>query len=77
FAPVLEAVRLVRAELAPDAVTPIPKGKLIAYLNPIANSESESDTESDAPKIRRVMDREDLQLLLPYSQSDSSKAINE
>jgi predicted ATPase len=57
----------------------ISKGKLLAYLNPISNQDHESDYElgdnefdsnyqkvkSVRSKKRRVVDREDLQLLLP------------
>jgi predicted ATPase len=62
-------------ERTSEAVTPIPKGKLMAYLNPISNGNG--DGEIALPHLRRVMDREDLQLLLPYSQRDSTKAVNE
>lgn len=40
----------------PERISTVAKGKLLAYLNPISNGESSS----------RVMDRPDLQLLLPY-----------
>jgi ABC-type multidrug transport system ATPase subunit len=53
----------------------ISKGKLLAYLNPVPNYELESDnnghetnSQGSQPaksKKRRVVDREDLQLLLP------------
>lgn len=53
----------------------ISKGKLLAYLNPVPNQDVESDNNGyDADyrkskpaksKKRRVVDREDLQLLLP------------
>lgn len=41
---------------SPDGLAAVAKGKLLAYLNPISNGEGAS----------RVMDRADLQLLLPY-----------
>jgi predicted ATPase len=53
----------------------ISKGKLLAYLNPIPHSDLEFDNNGNhanhqaqqpmRSKIRRVVDREDLQLLLP------------
>lgn len=58
-------------EKAPEKVTPVPRGKLMSYLNPVAVADVElEDEEADThgrPKIRRVIDREDLQLLLPYN----------
>jgi predicted ATPase len=41
------------------------KGKLLAYLNPAMPEASESGLNGQ--KVRRVMDRPDLQLLLPFS----------
>jgi predicted ATPase len=62
-------------ERAPEKAIPIPKGKLLAYLNPIGSGNGESEIET--PRVRRVMDREDLQLLLPLSQRGSARAVNE
>jgi predicted ATPase len=45
----------------PEGVSTVPKGKLSAYLNPISDGESYRVMNS-----QRVMDRSDLQLLLPY-----------
>lgn len=53
----------------------VPRGKLLAYLNPIPPQESIIDMEIPSPirmtrtkrKPRRVADRPDLQLLLPFS----------
>ena len=60
---------------APEQVNVVPKNKLLAYLNPVILNELEPDTngkvgslqESKAtqPKKRRVVDRDDLQLLIP------------
>jgi predicted ATPase len=61
---------------APEAGAPVPKGKLMAYLNPIASGSNDSDADSGS--VLRVMDREDLQLLLPLSRRDSSpRVVNE
>jgi predicted ATPase len=46
---------------APEGTPTIYKGKLIAYLNPI----SPLNREAPLP-VRRVVDREDLQMLLPF-----------
>jgi len=58
----------------------ISKGKLIAYLNPVPNQNMEFDNNSDdlnyqkiksrKPKKIRVVDRKDLQLLLPGFSSE-------
>lgn len=58
----------------------ISKGKLLAYLNPVPNQNMGFDNNSDdtnhqktkpkKPKNRRVVDREDLQLLLPGFSSE-------
>ncbi|MCA1619374.1 MAG: AAA family ATPase [Acidobacteria bacterium] len=56
--------------------SPVSKGKLIAYLNPISPNGSDNDegTEADASqKVLRVMDRPDLQPLLPFSQTQQGK----
>ena len=68
---------------APERVTPVPKGKLMAYLNPVMpngsehdlDAELESNEESRRPrqKVRRVVDRPDLQILLPYPHSIEQK----
>jgi hypothetical protein len=61
-------------EKAPEKISPVPKGKLIAYLNPVMPNGAESDldaepeytSESQRIKMVRVVDRPDLQPLLPY-----------
>jgi AAA domain, putative AbiEii toxin, Type IV TA system len=55
----------------------VSKGKLLAYLSPVPNQDSEFDHNGDdinnqkpksaKPKNRRVVDRKDLQLLLSFS----------
>ncbi len=52
------------------------KGKLLGYLNPIQFGEEDKDFESipedkhrKHPKTRRVADREDLQVLMPFLKS--------
>jgi len=63
-----------RADARED-LTLVSRGKLLAYLNPIAPRESEADLElttrsrvkRSRRKSRRVADRPDLQLLLPFS----------
>jgi predicted ATPase len=57
---------------APEKVTPVSKGKLLAYLNPINPNGSETGDNGESEislETRRVMDRPDLQPLLPFSQS--------
>ncbi|UBF30341.1 AAA family ATPase (plasmid) [Kovacikia minuta CCNUW1] len=66
----------------PDSnnVNVVSKGKLLAYLNPVSSHDSESDdygdithyqrTKAGKSKKRRVVDREDLQLLLPGFSSE-------
>jgi predicted ATPase len=44
---------------APEAINIVSKGKLMAYLNPIAPAEQQ-------PASRRVIDRSDLQMLIPF-----------
>lgn len=68
---------------APEKVSPVSKGKLMAYLNPVMPNGSENDfdieSESDEPpkrsrpKILRVVDRPDLQILLPYPHISEQK----
>jgi hypothetical protein len=47
-------------EKAPEGMSTISRGKLLAYLNPILGK----DLQSERP---RVVDRSDLQMLLPYA----------
>jgi predicted ATPase len=59
----------------PEGVNVVPKNKLLAYLNPVVMSESDPDRNGKAethqqskatqPKKRRVVDRPDLQSLIP------------
>ncbi len=63
---------------APENPRPIPNGKLQAYLNPVSSNgvENDKDIESDsdsAPEGSRVIDRPDLQFLLPFSQPQQGK----
>lgn len=61
---------------APEKTDIVPKGKLLAYLNPVAPNVEELDANLEiepnlkSPKaptrMRRVVDRPDLQGLLPY-----------
>ncbi len=61
-------------EKAPEKISPVPKGKLMAYLNPVMPNGAESDLDDEPEytserqriKMRRVVDRPDLQPLLPY-----------
>lgn len=60
-----------RAEAAPD-VAPVSKGKLLAYLNPISSQDEEEEMPvrgSARTKSRRVVDRVDLQQLLPFKKN--------
>ncbi len=62
---------------APEGINPVSKGKLIAYLNPVIPAETEPEfnevgerlpqTRLLLPNARRVIDRTDLQMLLPFS----------
>lgn len=52
-----------RAEV-PDAPRPVSRGQLLAYLNPLGSSESER--RPSVMKVHRVMDRPELQALLPF-----------
>lgn len=56
-------------EKAPEKVSPVSRGKLMAYLNPVMPN-GEKDAKSIREKLisRRVIDRPDLQLLLPLGQ---------
>ena len=57
----------------PDNVSVVSKGELLAYLNPVPAEESASDggranyqqSQRTQPKKHRVVDREDLQPLIP------------
>jgi predicted ATPase len=53
---------------AREAETPIvSRGKLLAYLNPVIKAVNEQREIGDKPRaLRRVIDREDLQLMLPF-----------
>lgn len=57
---------------AASGVAVVAKGKLLAYLNPIAPSTPDLAPNGDAvegskmPKVRRVVDRADLQPFLPF-----------
>lgn len=54
-------------EKAPEGAGIVPKGKLLAYLNPIIPEEPMPDSNGNKDgKMRRVADRPDLQLMLPY-----------
>lgn len=59
----------------PEKVNVVSKGELLAYLNPVPIEESEPDGNgqgvSRQPKKRRVVDREDLQLLIPGFPTES------
>jgi predicted ATPase len=65
-----------REQKSPDKVSVVPKGKLISYLNPIApqeldtisggNTNGQDESKQAILKIRRVVDRPDLQPLLPF-----------
>lgn len=50
-------------EKAPEGVNVVPKGKLLDYLNPVVIDESE-------PNQHRVVDRPDLQFLIPGSPTE-------
>jgi hypothetical protein len=55
-APELETVHLV------------PRGKLLSYLNPIPPQENEESLNEVGDKVKRIVDRQDMQqLLLPLS----------
>jgi predicted ATPase len=66
----------------PNKVNVIPKGKLLAYLNPVPSEDTEFDDNGYDPnhqqpkhiksKKRRVVDREDLQPLIPGFPSELS-----
>jgi predicted ATPase len=52
-----------------ERAVPVSKGKLMPYLNPVMpNGEQDGKSTADSIVSRRVVDRPDLQLLLPYSQ---------
>ena len=65
-------------DVVPNAGPPISRGKLIAYLNPVIVAPANDDVALDekhpgdgaqgSRRSRRVVDREDLQLLLPFVQ---------
>ncbi|MBI3800778.1 MAG: AAA family ATPase [Deltaproteobacteria bacterium] len=58
----------------PENVTIVSKGKLLAYLNPVAPEPQEPDLDGGGKvkhptsRTRRVVDRPDLQLLLPLAE---------
>lgn len=52
-----------RARARPERA-PLPKGELLGYLSPVAAGAVSDDEE--APEVRRVAAREDLQVLLPF-----------
>jgi len=64
---------------APEGINPVSKGKLIAYLNPIIPTETKSEfnevdekltqTKLLLPSAHRVIDRPDLQMLIPFPQN--------
>ncbi len=59
---------------APDAAPPVAKGKLLDYLNPVPPRAGDSDShgngaDGNGHRVRRVVDRADLQLLLPFVSS--------
>lgn len=55
-------------EKAPEKIVPISRGKLMSYLNPLAVNEPEEEGGNNGKsKMHRVIDRKDLQLLLPYN----------
>lgn len=59
---------------ASDAAPPVAKGKLLDYLNPVPPHDGDSDGHSNGAdgnghRVRRVIDRPDLQLLLPFMSS--------
>lgn len=54
----------------PEGINTVSKGKLLAYLNPILPEEPEpnvSRRKNGPTKTRRVVDRSDLQILIPFS----------
>lgn len=55
---------------APEGSTIIPKGELLAYLNPIQSESMVTGTNGYSHKVRRVIDRDDLQPMLPYLTRD-------
>ncbi|WP_017325847.1 AAA family ATPase [Synechococcus sp. PCC 7336] len=64
-----------RKDSEPDSDRVVSKGRLLAYLNPVPSQDLELDrngyntkykkSRTEKSKTRRVVDREDLQLLLP------------
>ncbi|UFP94356.1 AAA family ATPase [Gloeobacter morelensis] len=60
-------------EKASEKPSIVSRGQLSAYLNPVSVDSKRSNNGSNKSqikhKVRRVMDREDLQLLIPFSQS--------
>lgn len=57
-------------EKGPEKIVPVSKGKLMPYLNPVMpNGDNDAtSTTGDLLDSRRVIDRPDLQMLLPYGQ---------
>jgi predicted ATPase len=61
---------------APEKPSAVSKGKLLAYLNPISPNGLDNDDAVESehlPTVRRVMDRPDLQPLLPFSQTQQGE----
>jgi hypothetical protein len=60
---------------APEGASIVSRGKLLAYLNPIDGQTSEANGRSPKSQrsrgrsagVRRVVDRQDLQMLLPHA----------
>lgn len=50
---------------------PVAKGRLLSYLNPIAPSAFEQMPGAEYRKMRRVVERDDLQMLLPFQSGRS------
>lgn len=65
FSPLPETWRVK----APEKVVPVSRGKLMSYLNPVMpNGKISGESRREGQAYRRVMDRPDLQPLLPYGQ---------
>ena len=54
-----------RTKADPDT-PPIDRGHLLAYLNPIL-----LEARGDAKKVRRVVDRDDIQMIFPLFQNQN------
>ncbi len=53
--------------MAPGAGAPVSRGRLLAYLNPVMAADDDAGRYQPAAPSRRVVDREDLQLMLPFA----------